>query len=107
MDGRQSYGGKGIKMIELHFIKRSSLRKVFIKDREITMITPELNYQPMKITITQLKTALASGDERINRALKDTETNLDEYNDDESIMKDILKDFQESGWRCIKRICPQ
>ena len=34
--------------------------------------------------------------------LKDNEINLDKYIDDNSISKEIIKDFQESGWRCFK-----
>lgn len=90
-------------MIELHFVKRAALRKIFIDDRVITMITPELSYQPMQITIKQLQMALASGDERIKGALEDAEVDLDKYQTDESIAEEIIKDFTDEGWRVIKR----
>jgi hypothetical protein len=96
-------------MIDLHFIrevngkKKYGIRQVIIKDRVITFITPELNYQPLTLSIKQLKTALASGDARIEQAFKDTDTDLDTFIDDESIATSVIKDFQENGWRCIKR----
>jgi len=90
--------------MELTFVKKSSLRKIFIKDRVMTLITPELNYQPLSLSITQLKTALASGDKRIEDAIKEAGVDdLDKYVDDETMAKEIIKDFQEHNWRCVKR----
>ncbi len=90
-------------MIEMHFVRKSSLRRIYIKDRQITMITPEMNYQPMEIPLAKLWTASES-DPRAKKALQESGVKeISYYDTDEKIAEEILKDFQLSGWRCIKR----
>lgn len=87
-------------MIELQFVKKGMMRKVFIRDRKITMITPEMNYQPLELDINK---AARFQDENMTRLLKEIGMdNFEKYTDDNVIAKDIIDDFEKSKWRCIK-----
>lgn len=88
-------------MIELQFAKKGMIRKVFINDRKITMITPEMSYQPLELDINK---AARFQDKRMTEMLAEVGiTDFTKYPDDKSIAEDIINDFKESSWRCIKK----
>lgn len=92
--------------MELVFIRGGSIRRVFIKDRVISLVTPELNFTPFHIDLDRLDDPEMR--ERINKAnlsskeIEDLDK-LAKLGNDKEISKDIIKDFQQSGWRKVRR----
>ena len=87
-------------MIELGFVSGSSLRRVFVDGRKISMMAQETGFTPMSIDLNKIdekkvkKQMGADGLKFIKEvALLKTE---------EAMAKDITKDFQQTGWRRIK-----
>ena len=91
-------------MIRLSFVTGSAIRKVFIKKREITLLSAELNFEPLIINLDKI-------DENNEKFKKINLTNeqiqeikkLSLLGNEEAIALDIIKDFQRIGWRLIKR----
>ena len=105
-------------MIELTFVKNHAIRKVFIKDKTVTLITPEMNYQTIiideekynklrnddkmkKLSELSQEDLEKLNDKRVVNLVNDIKINID-FNDTEFLRKDLINDFQDSGWRCIK-----
>lgn len=90
-------------MITLKFVTGGALRKVFIKGREISILTEELGHTPLTINLEKLDEP--ENKKRIKEARIDEKTlkELLELKTEEEIAKDITKDFQKSGWRLFRR----
>ncbi len=92
-------------MIQLSFVRGSALRKVYIDGKKISLMAGEIGFVPIVIELDKL-----SSKEYINKIkksnLKDGDLELlkelAKLNSEEDIIKDITKDFQETGWRRIK-----
>lgn len=93
--------------MELVFVMGSSLRRVFINGKKITLLSPENGYTPANFDLDKLDTP------EIKASLKkmkfDDENiglleQLSKLDSEEAIAKDIKIDFQRSGWRLFKRI---
>ena len=90
--------------MKLTFISGSSIRRVFIKDRKITFIVPELKFQPLVFDLNKL-------DEQKDKFTKMKLSNEDVkllyglafLNDEEAMAKDVISDFKKTGWRLIKK----
>lgn len=92
--------------MELVFVTGGALRRIFIKDRAITMISPEMGFTPITIELDKL--AESATQEKMQRLKltdddKFTIKSLAELGSEEDIAKDIIKDFKKTGWRCIKQ----
>lgn len=107
-------------MIELTFVKNHAIRKVFIKNKTVTLITPEFNYQPVifdeekynalknsenmasltKLTYEELE---KNQDKRVVELVTELKEAKVDFNNEQELKEDIIKDFQDSKWRCIKR----
>lgn len=88
-------------MIHLHFVAGSAYRKVYIHHRKISMITPETGFQPMQFDLDNLPKKL-NGKELGKENLKLLKE-ISKLETEEEMKKDVIKDFQSTGWRCIKR----
>ncbi len=93
-------------MIQLFFLQGSRYRKVFIKDRKIAMMTPELGGSPITLDLDALDTKETL--EKMNSMKLTSEDRIaiqemGKLKDPAAIAKDIIRDFQQSGWRCVKR----
>lgn len=110
---------------ELTFVKNHSIRKVFIKNGIINLITPEMSYTPipfdkakyMKLINSKESKKIAdlSYEDLVKlRGEKQAQVIVEfaeeinkkrdiDFNDTESLKNEIIKDFQDSGWRCIKQ----
>lgn len=88
-------------MIELHFVRSGGLIRVFIRNKVITMIAPQLGNQPVTFDVNKAQEKL---DDKMMKLLEAVNLkDFSEFIDDEACAKSIIKDFQESGWRCVKR----
>lgn len=77
------------------------MRKVFIKQRVITFLLPELKWQPLTIDLDKLD----EQKEEIEKMSMDQETleKISKLRTEEEIFNDIKKDFQLSGWRLLNK----
>ena len=89
-------------MIKLTFAIGGNLRKVFINKRKISLLTAETGWQPISIDIDNI-------DEKLSKKISEEEMKLikeiSKLNSEEEIAKDIVKDFQKTGWRLCKKEC--
>ncbi len=90
--------------MELVFITGSSIRKVFINDRKVSLISAELGFTPLEIDLDKLN-EFEDKIKKIKMSKEDIKTikDLAKLGSEKEIAKDIIKDFQKSGWRCTKR----
>ena len=92
--------------MELVFVTGSALRKVYIKDRKISIMTNELGMAPLEIDLDKLddkkskkhmrKMKLSTKDKKVIKQLA-------KLGSEKEIAKDIISDFRKSGWRMVKR----
>jgi hypothetical protein len=88
-------------MIELLFVRKGAMIKVYIKEKVVTMIAPQLGNQPVIFDVNKAK---ESKDEKMLKLLEAVDLkDFNEFVDDESCAKSIITDFQNSSWRCVKR----
>jgi len=89
-----------MKNIELVFGAGGGLRTVFIKDNIVTLISAETNYVPVQMDINKMRqNEKLKNDPRMQNLMME----VNELKTEEDMAKDIIKDFQEQGWRLIKR----
>lgn len=87
-------------MIKVSFVRGSSLRRVFIDGRKISLMAQETGFTPMSMdldAIDEKKVRKEMGNDGLKLikeiALLKTEKEME---------KDIIKDFQQTGWRRFK-----
>ena len=88
-------------MKDLAFVRGGALRKVYVKDKVITIMTGEMGFTPFVIDLDRLdkvkgKLDKIKADEEFLKELAQLKT-------EEEIVRDVVKDFQKGGWREIKR----
>lgn len=88
-------------MIKLTFAIGGNIRKVFIDKRVVTLMTAETGFQPIQMDLDKLN------DRKIQKKIgKDGLKFMKDVallNSEEEMAKDLIKDFQQTGWRCVKR----
>lgn len=89
-------------MIRLSFTRGSSLRKVSIKGKKISFISQETNFEPLVIDLDKLESSdvFSKMDKKEKVFMKD----VSKLKTEGDRAKDIITDFQRSGWRCIQRV---
>jgi len=88
-------------MIKLAFVIGGALRKVVVDKRKITMMSQEVGYTPILMDLNKLnekKIKKQMGKEGL-KFIKE----ISRLNTEEEMAKDIIKDFQKTGWRLVKR----
>jgi len=93
-------------MIELSFATGSGIRKVIIKDRKLSLITAELGFTPFTLDLDKLESKQNQKKmEKMKLTNEDKKTmqELAKLGNEKEIAKDIISDFQKSGWRLVKR----
>ncbi len=88
-------------MINLAFVAGSSLRRVIIDERKITMMSPETKFVPMvmdldKINEKEIIKKMGKDGLKFMKEISKLET-------EEDMAQDVIKDFQRTGWRRIKK----
>lgn len=88
-------------MIKLSFAMGSSLRRAAIDGRIVSLASHETGFKPIKLDLDKLKK-----DKRFSKLNKEEKKLLEDcrkLNTEEEMAKDLIKDFQRSGWRLIKK----
>ncbi len=88
-------------MIRLSFVTGGSLRKVTLENNKIAMMTPETNMVPMVFDLDKLEDNPKFKDMNVEQRKLFEEIKL--LKTEEEKAKDIIKDFQRTGWRLLKR----
>lgn len=83
-------------MITLKFIQGGNIRNVTIKDRKIYFTSSETNFEPVTIDLDKV-------DSKQFKDWKDFIEEIKELENEEEKAKDIIKDFQKTGWRLISK----
>lgn len=91
-------------MIRLSFVSGSSLRKIVIEDRVISMMAKETGFVPITMDLDKMDSN--SQQKKITKKLgKDGLKIMKEIallNTESEMAKDITKDFQSTGWRKVQ-----
>lgn len=94
-------------MIRLSFVCGSSLRKVVIDGRVISMMAKETGFAPIVMDLDKMDSKNQKRELTKNLG-KDGVKIMKEIallNTEEEMAKDITKDFQRTGWRRISQDC--
>jgi len=89
--------------MELVFAIGGAYRRVFINGRKIGFLTAEIGYTPLVIDLDKLESGENKSELKKIEASKEFLKELRELKTENEIAKDIIKDFQKSGWRLVKR----
>ncbi len=92
--------------MELSFVMGSGIRRVFIDERKVTIVSAELGFHPLEFNLDELdkpKTKKAMRKQKLSAEEVRTLRALSKLGSEEAMAKDIIKDFQKQGWRCVKR----
>ena len=89
-------------MKELVFIQGGGIRRVFIEGRTISFLTAELGFTPLKIDLDKLEEEETK--KKVDKMQLDKKVlkELAKLKTEEDMIKDVTKDFQQSGWRRVK-----
>jgi len=93
-------------MIELAFVTGGALRKVIIKDRKLSILSAELGFQPLTLDLDKLENKQnrkKMNKMKLNDEDRKTIEELANLGSENEIAKDIIKDFQKTGWRLVSR----
>lgn len=86
-------------MKRLNFTRGAALRRVFINGRVISFLTAELGNTPLTIDLDKLDKQ-RSKIKKMDLDQKEMKQ-LSKFITEEDIAKDIVKDFEKSGWRLM------
>ncbi len=87
-------------MITLSFVTGSAMRKVYLNGRKISMISQETGFQPISFDLDNINEEEVK--EKMGEDAIKTLREIAKLEDEKSMMEDIKKDFQSTGWRLIK-----
>ncbi len=90
-------------MIRLTFIAGGGIRKVFIDDRIINFLTAETSFVPLVVDLDNLDKLNSKIKKTLGKEAKKTLQEISLLETEEDIANDIIKDFQKTGWRKIKK----
>jgi len=87
-------------MIKLTFVVGGNIRRVNIDNRKISMMTSETGFTPIIIDLDKLDNKLLK---KMSKEQKKLMKEISKLDTEEAMAKDVIKDFQSEGWRCIKK----
>ncbi len=91
--------------MKLVFITGNAIRRVIIQGRIITLLAAETSNKPVTINLDEIDSHANNFDKmKLNEEDIVTIKKLTELGSEEEIAQDIIKDFQKTGWRLIKKI---
>ncbi|HEC37455.1 hypothetical protein LCGC14_0476600 [marine sediment metagenome] len=87
-------------MKKLSFTRGAALRRIFINGRIISFLTAELGNTPLTIDLDKLDKER----DKIKKMQMDQSEmeELSKLKTEEDLAKDVIKDFEKSGWRLMK-----
>ena len=85
--------------ITMDFMVGGSMRKIVVKGKKLSFLTPELNFVPLIIDLDKLD----EQKERIKKMKMDEKyiKKLASLTTEKEMANDIIKDFKQSGWRLV------
>ena len=88
-------------MINLSFVRGSTLRRVSINKRVITFLTPELGNKPLTIDLDKIN----EGDfkDKITKEQLEQMREIAKLETEDEMALDLKRDFQREGWRQFKK----
>lgn len=88
-------------MINLAFTRGSSMRKVNIDGNTISMMSQETGFLPMKMDLDKLDDSKVL--KKMDGSQRKEVEEISKLASEDEKARDIIRDFQQSGWRCIKK----
>ncbi len=89
--------------MELTFVIGGNVRKVFINGRVISILTKETGFVPIEIDLDNLDILNETIKSKVDEEQLNLLEEISHLKTEEEMAKDIIKDFQSSGWRLIKK----
>ena len=92
--------------MKLTFVIGGAIRRVHINGRVISLESAELSYMPFSFDLDKLDTKETKEKmSKMKMSNEDIKTlkELHKLGSEDAIAKDIIKDFQKTGWRLVKR----
>ncbi len=89
-------------MINLTFVTGAGLRRVVIDGRIVKFMASETGFQPIEFDLDNLSTKQSQKQMRKMKLSKEDKKGLKELSllsDENSMAKDVIKDFKKTGWR--------
>ncbi len=85
--------------ITMDFMVGGAMRKIVVKGKKVSFLTPELNFVPLIIDLDKLD----EQKERIKKMKMDEKyiKKLASLTTEKEMANDIIKDFKQSGWRLV------
>lgn len=91
-------------MIKLTFITGSAIRRIIIKDRIVTLIAAETSNQPVTINLDEIDSQKDKFQQmKLSEEDIITIKELSKLGSEDDMAKDIITDFQQTGWRLVRR----
>lgn len=87
-------------MLNLAFVRGSSLRRVVIKKRKISLLSSETGFAPISMDLDKLDDTVI--EKKMGKEALELIKEISLLNTEKEMAQDIKKDFQKDGWRCIK-----
>jgi len=87
-------------MIELIFSTGGAIRKVYINGRKVSLLTAETNFVPVEINLDKISNKLKK---RLSKEEINLLKEISLLKTEQEMARDIIKDFQKSGWRLTNK----
>ena len=88
-------------MIKLSFVTGGALRKVFIDGRKISMMSQETGFTPISMDLDKINEKTIK--KKMGKEGLDFMKQISKLETEDEMARDVIKDFQSTGWRLIKR----
>ena len=88
-------------MIKLCLVGGSTIRKIFIDKRKITMLTPETGNKPITMDLDKINES--DFKDKMTEEQFELMKEIAKLNTEQDNAVDIKKDFQSDGWRSYQR----
>jgi len=94
-------------MIQQVYVYGSAVRRVRIDNKELTFLTSELGFQPLKLELDKLD---SNKNKKMIKKMKLNKQDIillkeiAKLGNEKEIANDINKDFKKTGWRLIKQV---
>lgn len=86
-------------MIKVGFLKGGVIRQVITEGRKVTIISPELNFEPVVFDLDKMDL----NDPKFAK-FKDLVRSLHNLKTEEEIVEDFKKDWEPQGWELMKNV---
>ena len=88
-------------MIKVSFVMGSALRKAFINGRKISLMSQETGFTPISMDLDNINEKQIK--KKMGKQGLEFMKQISKLNTEEEMARDIINDFQQTGWRLIKK----